>query len=481
MSGEMRQEQLALVGARIIDPTPNRHLDEPDWLLIRGGRIVAHGTDADALATRVAESDMPLRTVELPASWVLTPGFVDLHAHLREPGFEGKETIASGARAAARGGFTTICCMPNTNPVIDSRATLDYVLSRAKDAPAHVRPIAAISKGEDGRELSEMAELAEAGAVAFSDDGRPIHSSRLMRLALEYAAPLGVPVVEHCQDEDLVGGGVMNEGAVATMLGLPGWPAAGEEVMLARDLALVRLIGARYHAAHLSTAGSVDLIRAAKAEGLPVTAEVTPHHLLLTDSWVAGERTGPLAAALAAEGITLKPGIRYDTNTKVNPPLRIAADCEALLAGLLDGTIDAIATDHAPHTQVDKDCEYGEAAFGISGLETALASLLTLTRAGKLPLATLVAALTSRPARAWGLEAGTFQPGAAADIVIFDPDEAWTVNPEQFASRGRNTPLAGVPLRGRVRMTLLDGVVVYDAADEAGNAGKAAGTDGAVR
>jgi dihydroorotase len=464
-------EQLALTGARIVDP--GQGLDEVGWLLIRDGRIVAHGTDADALAVRVAESDAPLRTVELPASWVVAPGFVDLHAHLREPGFEGKESIASGARAAARGGFTTICCMPNTNPVIDSRATLDYVLSRAKGAPAHVRPIAAISKGEDGKELSEMAELVEAGAVAFSDDGRPVHSSRLMRLALEYAAPLGAPVVEHCQDVDLVGSGVMNEGAVATMLGLRGWPAAGEEVMLARDLALVRLTGAgaRYHAAHLSTAGSVDLIRAAKAEGLPVTAEVTPHHLLLTDNWVAGERTGPLAAALAAEGLTIEPGVRYDTNTKVNPPLRTAADCEALLAGLIDGAIDAIATDHAPHTTVDKDCEYGEAAFGISGLETALASLLTLVRAGKLSLETLIAALTSRAAHAWKLDAGTLEPGAAADIVIFDPDEVWMVDPERFASRGHNTPLAGVPLRGRVRMTLLDGVVVYDAADEAGERG----------
>jgi dihydroorotase len=454
---------------------PGQNVDEVGWLLIRDGRIVARGSGAETLATRAAESDAPLRTVALPARWVLAPGFVDLHTHLREPGFEGKETIASGARAAARGGYTTLCCMPNTNPVIDSRATLDYVLARAKDVPVHVRPIAAISKGEDGKELSEMAELVEAGAVAFSDDGRPVHSSRLMRLALEYAAPLGVPVVEHCQDEDLVGGGVMHEGAVATMLGLQGWPAAGEEVMLARDLALVRLTGARYHAAHLSTAGSVDLIRAAKAEGLPVTAEVTPHHLLLTHSWVAGERTGPLVAALASEGMTLEPGIRYDTNTKVNPPLRTTADCEALLAGLLDGTIDAIATDHAPHTQVDKDCEYGEASFGISGLETALASLLTLVRAGKLPLATLLAALTVRPARAWGLEAGTLEPGVAADIVIFDPDEGWTVDPEQFASRGRNTPLVGVPLRGRVRMTLLDGVVVYNAAGETAAGETAAG------
>jgi dihydroorotase len=342
------------------------------------------------------------------------------------------------------------------------------VLARAKEALARVRPIAAISKGEDGRELSEMAELAEAGAVAFSDDGRPVQSSRLMRLALEYAAPLGLPVVEHCQDDDLVGGGLMNEGVVATMLGLRGWPAVGEEVMLARDLALVRLTGARYHAAHLSTAGSVELIRAAKAEGLPVTAEVTPHHLLLTESWVAGERTGPLAEALAAEGVTLAPGVRYDTSTKVNPPLRKAADCVALLAGLLDGTIDAIATDHAPHTSLDKDCEYGEAAFGISGFETALAALLALVRAGNLPLATLIAALTARPARAWRLDAGTLEPEAAADIVIFDPDEAWTVDPARFASRGRNTPLAGVPLCGRIRMTLLGGVVVYDAAtDEA--------------
>jgi dihydroorotase len=464
---QQKHEALVLRGARVIDPS--QHLDqEGGWVMVYRGRIAAHGVGDVIFPEHVQLARAPVRTVELPARWVLAPGFVDLHAHLREPGFEGKETIASGARAAAGGGFTTVCCMPNTNPVIDSRATLDYVLARAKEAPARVRPIAAISKGEDGRELSEMAELAEAGAVAFSDDGRPVQSSRLMRLALEYAAPLGLPVVEHCQDDDLVGGGLMNEGVVATMLGLRGWPAVGEEVMLARDLALVRLTGARYHAAHLSTAGSVELIRAAKAEGLPVTAEVTPHHLLLTESWVAGERTGPLAEALAAEGVTLAPGVRYDTSTKVNPPLRTAADCVALLAGLLDGTIDAIATDHAPHTSLDKDCEYGEAAFGISGFETALAALLALVRAGNLPLATLIAALTARPARAWRLDAGTLEPEAAADIVIFDPDEAWTVDPARFASRGRNTPLAGVPLCGRIRMTLLGGVVVYDAAtDEA--------------
>jgi dihydroorotase len=457
-------EALLLRGARIVDPSQS--LDGPGAVLIAGGRVAAIGDEAavaPALARLEAEG-RAVHTVSLREGWVLAPGFVDLHAHLREPGFEAKETIATGAGAAARGGFTTLCCMPNTQPVLDSRAALAYVERAAQDVPARVRPIAAISKGEAGAELSEMAELVAAGAVAFSDDGRPVQSGRLMRLALEYAAPLGVPVVEHCQDDELVSGGVMNEGPVATLLGLKGWPAAGEDVMLARDLALVRLTGARYHAAHLSTAGAVKLIREAKASGLPVTAEVTPHHLLLTDAWVAGERTGPLADALRALGLELPPGERYDTNTKVNPPLRAAEDCAALLAGLLDGTIDAIATDHAPHTWVDKTCEYGEAAFGISGLETALAALLALVHTGALPLPTLVAALTVRPARAWKLEVGTLLPGSAADIAIFDPEEEWTVDPAGFASLGHNTPLAGVRLRGRVRQTWLGGRLVYDAA-----------------
>lgn len=456
-------EALVLRAGRILDPS--QQIDGPGEVLIVDGRVAAIGS-GEMVEAKLAVLDIPeerRRVVQLGEREVLTPGFVDLHAHLREPGFEAKETIATGALAAARGGFTTICAMPNTQPVIDSRPTLDYVLHAAKDVPARVRVIAAISKGESGKELTEMLELAEAGAVAFSDDGHPVSSSKLLRNALEYAAPLGLPIVEHCQDEDLVGGGVMHEGTISTLLGLRGWPAAGEDVMLARDLALVRTTGAKYHAAHLSTAGSVALIREAKRVGLGVTAEVTPHHLLLTDAWVAGERTGPLAEALAASGTALAPGERYDTNTKVNPPLRTAADCAALLEGLIDGTIDAIATDHAPHTWVDKACEYGEAAFGISGLETALASLLALVHAGRLDLATLVAALTVRPARAWNLEAGTLRPGAAADIAVFDPDELWTVEPERFASLGKNTPLAGIPLRGRVQQTWLGGTLVYEA------------------
>jgi dihydroorotase len=467
MGSHVDQSQpVVLRGARILDASQG--IDTVGDLLIAGGRIVAVGSAEEVERARVelADHGEGCATMQIPAGQMLVPSFVDLHAHLREPGFEAKETIQSGTRAAARGGFTTICCMPNTQPVIDSRPVLEYVLTAAKDASARVRPIAALSKGESGQELSEMVELAAAGAVAFSDDGRPVASSRLMRLALEYAAPLGLPVVEHCQDEDLVAGGVMHEGEIATLLGLKGWPAAGEEVMLTRDLALVRLTGAKYHAAHLSTAGSVELIRQAKRAGLPVTAEVTPHHLLLTDAWVAGERTGPLADALQEMGLALPSGERYDTNTKVNPPFRTAEDCAALLEGLRDGTIDAIATDHAPHTSVDKACEYGEAAFGISGFETALAALLALVHTGRLELETLIVALTCRPAQAWNLAAGTLRSGAPADFTIFDPEEEWTVDPSRFTSKGRNTPLVGLTLRGRVRQTWLGGRLVYDAARE---------------
>lgn len=474
MSDTPTSQPILLRAARVIDPA--RALDGSAAVLITDGRILACGMasgvsgplgpDVTRALERLEAEGRPARVVTLPEGWVVAPGFVDMHAHLREPGFEAKETIQSGTAAAARGGFTTICAMPNTNPVTDSRAGIEYILKAAENAPARVRVIAAISKGERGAEISEMGELAAAGAVAFSDDGRPVASGKVMRHALEYAAPLGLPIVEHCQDEELVGDGVMNEGAAATRLGLKGWPAAGETVMLARDLELVKLTGARYHAAHLSVAGAVALVRQARHAGLPVTAEVTPHHLLLTDDWVAGERTGPLAAAWREMGLAVGEGPRYDANAKVNPPLRTAEDCAALLEGLMDGTIDAIATDHAPHTRTDKDCEFSEAAFGISGFETALASLLALVHANKLPLATLIASLTWRPAVAWNLDAGTLEPGKPADLVIFDPNEEWTVDPNRFASLGKNTPLAGLTLRGRVRQTWLNGRIVYDAANE---------------
>ncbi len=457
MSMQDHKHVLMLRGGHIIDPATRR--DSIGDLLIADGRITALGP-ADEICPHVeqlTQSGYKLDIIDLHPGLIVSPGFVDLHVHLREPGYEEKETIQTGAQAAARGGFTTICCMPNTKPVLDSLATLQFVARAASTAPARVHPIAAITKGQKGTELSEMAELASAGAVAFSDDGRPVSNSKLMRSALEYASMFNHPVVQHCEDEGLAAGGVMNEGPVATRLGLKGWPAAAEEIMLARDLALVRLTGARYHAAHISTAGSVELIRRAKAEGLPVSAEVTPHHLLLTDEWVGGRRTGLLATDAPPQSHP------YDTATKVNPPLRTQRDTEALLEGLLDGTIDAIATDHAPHTIVDKACEYGDAAFGIAGLETALGALMALVHAGKLPLATLIAALTVRPATLFSLDAGTLRPGAPADITIFSPEERWVVDPQQFASKGKNTPLAGLTLRGRVRYTILGGAIVYHA------------------
>lgn len=451
-------EALWVRGGRLIDPAQS--YDGRGDALIADGIVAASG-DPAAVAQAAAGLEAEGRTVravDLAPGEVIAPGFIDLHVHLREPGLELRETVRSGAEAAARGGYTTICCMPNTQPVLDNRGVLEWVRAQARDVPARVLPIAAITRGQEGQQLTEMAELAEAGAVAFSDDGKPVASSGMLRLALNYALPLDRPLVNHCEDPSLVGGGVMHEGAVATRLGLRGWPAAGETLMLARDLELAHITGGRYHAAHLSVAGSVELVRRARDAGLRVTAEVTPHHLLLSHAWVAGEREGLLAAS--------GHGPRYDTRTKVNPPLRTAADSEALLTGLLDGTIDAIATDHAPHSDVEKRCCYDEAAFGISGLETALGALLALVHADRLPLTTLIAALTIRPARAFDLAArvgrpiGTLAPGAAGDLVIFDPHATWTVDAARFASRGRNTPLDGITLRGQVRMTVLGGTIV---------------------
>lgn len=383
---------------------------------------------------------------------LLVPGFVDLHAHLREPGFEESETVATGARAALAGGFTTICAMPNTEPALDAPGLIAELLARAEAARgARVLAIGAITRGRHGRELADLIELAAAGCVAFSDDGAPVADARLFRHALEYAAVTGLPLIEHAQDLALSGRGVMHEGVTSAALGLAGMPAAAEEAAVARDLALARETGARLHLAHLSTAGAVELVRRAKADGLAVTAEVAPHHLALTDEWVAGSRT------CAWETEPAPRVMAYDSATKVNPPLRTAADVRACWAGLADGTIDAIATDHAPHASIRKDVEYQEAAFGISGFETALPLVLGGVRAGWASLATVVAALTVGPSRVLS------RPLAQDDWVVVDPELEWTVDVSAFASKGRNTPLGGRRLRGRVLLAAVGGEVRYDA------------------
>ena len=391
---------------------------------------------------------------------LLLPGLVDLHAHLREPGFEDAETVATGALAALRGGFTTVCAMANTEPAIDSPGLVAELIARADRARgARVLPVAAITRGRKGKELADLVELAAAGAVAFSDDGDPVDDARLFRSALEYARAADRPVFEHAQDRALSARGVMHEGAASAALGLPGIPAAAEEAAVARDIALARLTGARLHLQHVSTAASLEHVRAAKADGLAVTCEVTPHHLALTDDWVAGSRRfvwepqrEPLGGGQAPRR---PPGSPYDSSTKVNPPLRGEADVRALWAGLADGTVDAIATDHAPHPSVRKDVEYAEAAFGISGLETALAVLLMAADAGMGDLGTIVRALTSGPARVIGQDVPT------DDLVVVDPRMEWTVSAGALVSKGKNTPLSGRVLRGRVLMAIVRGEARY--------------------
>lgn len=425
-------------------------------ILIKGGRIIDPGQDVDKTGDLLVTGDKITFPLDKPATdcividatgMVVCPGFIDLHCHLRQPGFEEKETIATGTMAAARGGFTTIVCMPNTEPPLDNASAIDYVKAvAAMEGSVRVLPVGCISKGRKGQELAEMAEMAEAGAIAFSDDGAPVADAGLMRQALDYSRIFGRPIIDHCEDIGLSKGGQMNEGIVATRLGLPGIPNAAEESMVARDLALAELTGARLHIAHVSTAGSVELIRRAKERGIPVTCEATPHHLTLTEARVLG----------------------YDTNAKVNPPLRTARDVQALVQGLREDVIDIIATDHAPHAEIDKLCEFGFAPFGISGLETALGSLMGLVHAGQLTLNRLIAKLTLEPARIIGKghgRLGTLAEDAPADITIFDPERPWMVDASLFASKGRNTPLAGTTLQGRVMATIYQGKLVYQ--DEA--------------
>jgi dihydroorotase len=442
--------ELWIVNGRLIDPS--QEIDQPMNLRL-----------ADGLVADLGQFEPPEGLSEdqiIDASGkIVCPGFVDLHVHLREPGFEQKETIATGSKSAAAGGFTTIVAMPNTKPVIDNRSQVDFVMEKGRrEAAVRVFTTGSVSKGQKSEELAELGEMAEAGAVAFTDDGHVVSDGKLMRHALEYARMLGKPIAQHCEDPVLAAGGMMNEGRISALLGLRGIPAAAEDSIVARDISLVRLTGAHVHFQHVSTAGAVELIRAAKREGLPVTAEVTPHHLALTDDWVAGGKW-------AAPGVLAKwgriPTQPYDTSTKVAPPLRTEADVEACLAALKDGVFDAIATDHAPHTTVDKECEYALAANGISGSETALGLLMWLVHRGDLDLRTMIRYLTVEPARAFSLPYGTLQRGAAADVTVFDPDQEWKVDPSRFHSMGKNTPLAGITLKGKATATLVGGRVVH--------------------
>lgn len=419
-------------------------------LLIKGGRIIdpANQVDMtgdilieDGLIKEVSQS-LAISNVEvLNAEGLLVcPGFIDMHVHLREPGLEYKETIATGVRAAAAGGFTTICCMPNTAPVCDNRAVASFIVETAqRQGMVNVHPIGCITKEQKGQEITEMAALVDAGCVGVSDDGKPVMNSEVMRRALEYARMFDIPVISHSEDMNLSEGGQMHEGYYSTLFGLKGIPAAAEEVMVARDIMLSRMTGSRLHVAHISTLGTLDLIKAAKQSGLSVTCEVTPHHLTLTDKELAD----------------------YDTDYKVNPPLRSQEHVEALITGLADGTIDCLATDHAPHEIEVKDCEFNLASFGISGLETAIPVIFTyLINTSRLDVNTVVKAWTVGPARVLGLDRGTLTPGKVADVTIIDPSESRMVDPRLFLSKGKNTPYKGMKLQGWPCATLVGGRVV---------------------
>lgn len=428
----MHPGDLVLRGGRILDPvglSGGKPLDVAGDIRISNGRIVEIGKGLTGG-----------RIVDVTDLWVV-PGLIDLHVHLREPGQEYKEDIETGTRAAAAGGFTTICCMPNTKPVNDQRTVTEVIVRRAREVGlVRVRPIGAITQNLEGKALADIADMKEAGIVAISDDGRPVMNAGLMRRAFEYARTFDLPVVQHAEDLDLSEGGAMNEGAVSTRIGIRGQPACAESAMVARDLEIVEWTGARYHVAHVSTARTVALVRDAKRRGLPVTCEVTPHHLALTDEACS----------------------HYDTRTKVMPPLRTAADQEALLEGLMDGTIDCIATDHAPHSPVEKDVEFECAAPGMLGLETALPLILDFVRMGTLDDKRAIAALTGGPARAFGLPGGGLGIGNVADLCVIDPERPFTIENDTLASKSKNTPFLGQTLAGRAVMTFVEGRIVYD-------------------
>jgi dihydroorotase len=433
-------ESLLIRGGTVIDPANRLH--ERRDVAVRDGRIAA------VAAPGCLPAEDGAAAVDASGCWVV-PGLIDMHVHLREPGYEYKETVESGTRAAVAGGFTAVACMANTNPVNDSAAVTEYIRERSRAAAlARVYPIGAVSKGLQGEELAEIGEMHRAGIVAVSDDGMPIMSGALMRRALEYASMFGIAVIVHEEDREIACGGVMNEGVWSLRLGLKGMPAAAEEAMIARDLALLEHTGGRLHIAHISTATSVDLVRRAKLRGLAVTAEATPHHFSLTEAAVDG----------------------YNTNAKMNPPLRTQADVDAVRAGLADGTIDCIATDHAPHHLDEKDCEFDRAANGIVGLETAVSLSLQMGVEAGLSSERLIAALSTNPARILGVPGGSLSVGEAADITVIDPQRRWHVDPRRLQSKSSNTPFGGREMRGRVLLTVVGGRIVWKLDEEVGAA-----------
>ena len=418
-------------------------------LLIKGGKLVfADGVrEGDILADggkiiKIGQGleDAGAEVVDARGLHVF-PGLIDMHVHLREPGFEYKEDIASGSAAAVHGGFTQVCCMPNTQPVCDNAAVVGYIVARSKEVGlCKVRPIGAITKGEAGESLAEMGKMKDAGAVAVSDDGRPVSDARMMRLAIEYASDFGLLCLSHCEDKSLVDGGVVNEGYNSTLAGLKGIPRAAEEIMLAREIILAETLGKRVHICHVSTKGGVQLLREAKARGVRVTAETCPHYFMLTDDVI----------------------VTYDANTKVNPPIREAEDVAAIREGLRDGTLDCIVTDHAPHHRDEKSGEYNLAAFGISGIETSFSlSYTALVKSGVLTLEQLADRMSAAPARILGLEGGSLKEGGVADIMLADLDEKYMIDPKDFLSKGKNTPFAGREAYGRVKCTIVDGNIKY--------------------
>lgn len=428
---QIQNFDLAITGGRVIDP--ESRLDRIADIFVQDGLI-------KEISPRKTTTKIGAKEVIDAKGKIVVPGLIDMHAHLREPGREDEETIYTGSCAAVAGGFTSVCCMPNTEPPIDNQEAVKFVYAKAKEAKCKIFCVGAVTKGEKGEELTEILDLVQAGVVAISDDGKPVSNSQMMRNALEYCKMFGLPVISHCEDLNLSSGGVMHEGFVSTSLGMNGIPSIAEEVMVARDLKLAEFTGGRVHIAHVSTQGSVDLIREAKKRGIKVTCEATPHHFTLTDEAVK----------------------TFDTNAKVNPPLRTKKDVEAIKKGLLDGTIDSIATDHAPHSVEEKEVEFDFAPFGMVGLETALGLVVTeLVNKKILTWPQAVAKLTINPSRILNLKGGRIKRDFPADLTIIDPKASWIVNPSQFKSKSKNSPFSGKKLWGKVYHTIVDGKVVY--------------------